>query len=220
MSIGLTLLSKGHLKAEDLRFAQSESELKREDLETTLIRLRLTSEKHLAAARAAQWGYPVLAQGRIGQAVESDIPQYLLQESSAIPLQYSLKSKRILLGVVFRVDHILLESIERATGCKVVPCFITASELTEQMNRVSVCPNHAEAVIDVPGAPEQMARTVGRYAVEVGADRAVFSRCRRSVWARVSGKRGTADVIFRLEPAAAAEVLENSGIQQGIFSSF
>jgi hypothetical protein len=69
-----------------------------------------------------------------------------------------------------------------------------------------------EAVIDVPGSPEQMARTVARYAVEVVADRAVFSRCRSNIWARVLGKRGTADLIFPLEQAAAAEVLENPGI--------
>jgi len=130
MSMGLTLLAKGYLNVESLRFAQIESERHRETLETTLTRLCLVSEKQLAAARAAQWGYPVLAQDRIGQTVESDIPQYLLQQSAAVPLDYSVKAKRILLGFVFRVDHSLLESIEKVTGCKVVPCFITATAVS------------------------------------------------------------------------------------------
>ncbi len=50
--------------------------------------------------------------------VESDIPQYLLKMFSAVPLQYSIKAKRILLGFVFRVEHSLLESIEKVTGCR------------------------------------------------------------------------------------------------------
>ena len=199
MSMGLTLLAKGYLNVESLRFAQIESERHRETLETTLTRLCLVSEKQLAAARAAQWGYPVLAQDRIGQTVESDIPQYLLQQSAAVPLDYSVKAKRILLGFVFRVDHSLLESIEKVTGCKVVPCFITATELAEQTKRVATFPSHTETVIEDLGLPERMARTAGRFAVEVAADHAVFSRCRSHVWARVSGKRGKVDIIFRPE---------------------
>ena len=199
MSLGLILLAKGYLTTEELRFAQIESESHRENLETTLIRLRLTSEKQLASARAAQWGYPVLSQERIGETVQSDIPQCLLQETSAVPLHYSVTAKRILLGFVFRVDHSLLASIERVTGCSAAPCFITATELAEQMKRVTSVPNHIATVIDDPGAPERMARTVGRFAVDVAANHAVFSRLRNHLWARVSGKRGKADVIFSFE---------------------
>jgi hypothetical protein len=208
MSIGLTLLAKGYLTAEELRFAQTESELRRENIETTLARHNLTSEKQFASARAAQWGYPVIAQDRVGQEVESDIPRYLLQMFSAVPLQYSIKAKRILLGFVFRVEHGLLESIEQITGCRVVPCFITATEQAEQMGRVTSFPSHAEAMIEEPGTPEMMARTLGRFAVEVAASHAVFSRCKNHVWARISGRRGKVDVIFSFEHNAAPEVLE------------
>jgi hypothetical protein len=220
MSIGLTLLAKGYLDAGALRLAQVESDLHRENLEATLIRLRLVSEKQLAAARAAQWGYPVLAQDRIGQMVESDIPQYLLQDSSGVPLQYSAKAKRILLGFVFRVDHSLLESIEIITGFRAVPCFITPTELAEQRKWVTAFPNHSEVLIEDPGAPDRMARTVGRFAVEVAADHAVFSSCKNHVWARVSGRRGIADIIFRFEDALAAKVSENLGARLESVPSF
>lgn len=220
MSIGLTLLAKGYLTSEELRFAQTESEVRRESLETTLARLGFTSEKQFASARAAQWGYPVLAQDRVGQMVESDIPQYLLQMFSAVPLQYSLKAKRILLGFLFRVEHSLLESIEKVTGCRAVPCFITETERTEQMKRVTSSQNHTEALIEEPGTPEMMGRTLGRFAVEVAADQAVFSRCKNHIWARVSGKRGKVDVIFRFEHGAAPELLENSYVREETICSF
>jgi Type II secretion system (T2SS), protein E, N-terminal domain len=220
MSMGLTLLAKGHLTAEELRFAQTESELRRESLETTLIRHGLTSEKQFASARAAQWGYPVLARDRVGQMVESDIPQYLLKMFSAVPLQYSIKAKRILLGFVFRVEHSLLESIEKVTGCRAVPCFITATELAEQMKCVTNFPNQTTSIVEELGTPEIMARTMGRFSVEVAASHAVFSRCKNHVWARVSGKRGNADVIFRFERGTAPQVSGNSYVREEIVCSF
>jgi hypothetical protein len=214
MSIGLTLLAKGYLNAEELHFAQTESDSRHENLENSLIRLGLASEKQLAAARAAQWGYPILAQDRVGQSVNSDLPQYLLRKTSAVPLHSSVKAKRIVLGFVFRVDHSLLESIEIVTACKVVPCFITPAELEEQVRRVTSVPNRAEIVIENPGGPEEMSRTLGRYAVEVGAEHAVFSRCRGHVWARVSGKRGTADIIFSFDLPSPTDVVGNIGSLQ------
>jgi len=220
MSMGLTLLAKGYLDAGAMRLAQTESDLRRENFEETLIRLDLISEKQLAAARAAQWGYPVLAPDRIGQEVESDIPEYLLQYSSSVPLQYSVKAKRILLGFVFGVDHSLLESIEKITGCRAVPCFITPTELAEQVKRIAASPNRKETVIEDAGAPERMSRTVGRFAVEVAADHAVFSGCKNHVWVRVSGRRGKVDIIFRFEGLGTAEVLENLQFRQESGSSF
>ena len=74
LSIGLVMLSKGYLDDDQLRFAIAESQLHGEELEAVLIRLGLASERQLAAARAAQWGYPVLGRERIGQMIESDIP--------------------------------------------------------------------------------------------------------------------------------------------------
>ena len=76
LSIGLVMISKGYLTDEQLRFAIDQSKAHGEELETSLIRLGLAGEKQVAAARAAQWGYPVLGQDHVGQPVETDIPGY------------------------------------------------------------------------------------------------------------------------------------------------
>ena len=72
LSIGLVMLSKGYLTDDQLRCAMAESRLHGEELEAVLIRLGLVSERQLATARAAQWGYPILGQDRMGQPVEAD----------------------------------------------------------------------------------------------------------------------------------------------------
>lgn len=206
LSLGLFLMSKGYLSAEQFRAAAAQSRKFGEEIESTLASLGLVNEKQLAAARSAQWGYPVLAPEHIGQWVETDTPQILLRGFRAVPLHYSATAKRILLGFAARVEPRLLESIERMTGCRVEPCFITPSDYEEQMERVTTPPNYEEIVVDEPGSPDRMARTVGRAAVQVGAREAIFLRCKSCVLVRLRGVRGKADVIFRVHDDATAEL--------------
>ena len=197
LSLGLAMLSKGYLTQNQLRTATDQSHRRNESLDRTLLHLGMATEKQLAVARSAQWGYPVLAQEHIGHMVRADIPPAILDACSAVPLHYSLAAQRIVLGFVLRVEHGLLESIEQVTGCRVEPCFITATDLAEQMERLTRVPGYNEVLIDDPGTPEKMARTVGRMAVEVGAREACFTQCKNNVWVRLTGKRGIIDVIFR-----------------------
>lgn len=204
LSLGLALLSKDYLDEDQLRLAMTRSQREGQDLETTLLECGLATDKQLAAARAAQWGYPVLGQDNPGQRVEADLPLTLLRAFSAAPLHYSPKAKRLVLGFVYRVEHSLLQSIEQITGLRAEPCFITPTEFNEQMERVTAVPDYEEAVVENPGAVTQMARTLGGFAVEVSAREAGFSKCNSWVWVRLTGKRGIVDVVFALKNAATA----------------
>ena len=212
LSLGLFLLSKGHLTAEQLRIATAESQCLDEDVEQTLVKLCMVSEKQLAAARSAQWGYPVLAAEYVGQMVEIDIPKAILNACRAVPLHYSVTAKRILLGFSARVEHSFIELIEEMTRCRVEPCFITPTDFEEQMERLAMPPDYEEVVVDDPGSPEKMARTVGRTAVQVAAREASFAQWRDFVLVRVAGKRGRADVVFHMLRNTDVETGQQSGI--------
>ena len=203
LPLGLALLAKDYISEGQLRFAVAFSEHRGASLEMTLIEQGIVSEKQLAAARAAQWGCPVLGHERAGQIVEADLPPTLLRACSAAPLHYSAKAKRLVLGFVHRVEHALLQSIEQITGCRAEPCFITPTEFKEQMDRLSPLDGYAEIVDNDPGTVAQMARTLGGFAQEYSAREARFTRCKSWIWARVSGKRGTADVLIPLKAPAA-----------------
>lgn len=199
LSIGLAMLSRGYLTEAQLRLATDRSRESGQDVEATLMELGLATEKQIAAGRAAQWGYPVLAQEPVGHMVQTDLPRAVLQSCSAAPLHASVSPKRLVLGFVARVDHNLLQSVEQMTGCRPEPCFITPGECEEQIGRVSAVPGYEEYVVENPASVTQMARTLGGLAVEVGAREARFTRCRSWAWARLSGKRGTADLIFAMK---------------------
>jgi hypothetical protein len=219
LPLGLALLSKGALDEGQLRFATERSQLEGVSLETILIEHGIVSEKQLAAARATQWGYPVLGQDPAAQIVEADLPASLLRLCSAAPLHYSAKTKRLVLGFVNRVEHGLLQSIEQITGCRAEPCFITPADFREQMERLTQVAGYEEVVVENPGNAAQMARTLGGFALEVTAREATFAKCKSSIWARISGRRGTVDVIFSLKNPAATSRREYSGIVPEVTSA-
>jgi hypothetical protein len=200
--IGLVMLAKGFLTGDQLRFATAQSRLRGEQLEDALQRLGLASERQLAAARAAQWGCPLMKHERMGQAVEADIPATLLRAASAVPLHYSIATGRLLLGFVYRVEHTLLHAIEQVVGCKAEPCFITPTEFEAQMAHLTQTPDCVEQVLEEAGTPAQMANTLGGVAVEIAAREACFANCRDYIWARISGKRRRVDVLFRARRTA------------------
>ncbi len=205
LSIGLVMLSKGYLSDEQLRFAVAQSQLSGEELEVVLVQLGLANEWQLAAARAVQWGYPVLGRDRISRSVDAAIPLTLLRNFSAVPLHYSSTAKRLLLGFVNRVENSLLHSVEQVTGCRAEPCFITPTEFREQMERLTTAENYTEVVVEDALTPAQTAKAVGGLAVEIGAREASFAYCRNYAWMRLSGKRGTMDVLFQGRNAVEAE---------------
>jgi hypothetical protein len=197
LSIGLVLLSKGFLTDLQLRLATSESQSQGEDLEATLVRLGLTTQKQLATARAAQWGCPVLGQEGISQPIEADIPATLMRTSWAAPLRYSQNRKSLLMGFVYRVEHRLLLALEQVTGCRAEPCFITQTDFEEQMARITMIPDCDEVVQEDPRTPKQMASIVAQLAIEAVARKASFVECRDYLWTRLFGSRRTIDVLFR-----------------------
>jgi MshEN domain len=196
LSLSLFLVSKGHMSSEQMREVNAQCENNGEDLESALIRRGMVNEKQLAAARSAQWGYPVFSPEQAGQWVEADLPLSLLKAFRAVPLHYSATANRILVGFATRVDPQVLELIERLTSIRVEPCFITPNEWEEQMERVTAAPDYHEIFVDEPGTPEKMARTVGRAAVKVAAREALFIQCKDYILVHLTGKRGRADVIF------------------------
>ncbi|MGO9339064.1 MAG: hypothetical protein ACLPY1_16340 [Terracidiphilus sp.] len=219
LPIGLVMVSKDYLTGEQLRYATAQSQLHNEELETALLRLGMASERQLAAARAAQWGCPLVKQDRIGQAVEADIPATLLRSSCAVPLHYSLEAKRLLLGFVYRVEHTLLHALEQVIGCKAQPCFVTPTEFDIQMARVTGVPNYEETVFEQLMTPMQMANTLGGLAVEISAREASFVNCRDYIWTRLSGRRRRVDVLFRAKRKIDTEKSEKFMYEEENFGS-
>lgn len=207
LTLGLALLTKGYLTTDQFRHAIARQEEQGIDLERTVTELGWVTEKQLAAARAAQWGYPVLGQDLSAHSVVADLPADLFRACSATPLYYSAEAQRLVLGFVQRVDHSLLQSIEQITACRAEPCFITPSELARQLDRLTAPRRYQQNVIEQPGGIADMAATLAEQAHAAGATRASFTRCHSFLWTRLAGAKGITDTLFDLKHAQAASPL-------------
>ena len=207
LSVELTLISKGYLTGDQLRFARTEARRRREDPEAALLRLGLVTEKQLAAARAAQWGCPALGPDHVALPLQADLPTLLLLEYSAVPLHYSPAQKRLLLGFVHRVHHDLLQSIEAVTGCRPEPCFITRDEFEAQMEQLRDAPSYTQESPRHLRSAAQMARALGGHALDLAAQAASFTLCGSYIWVRIAGRRGTRDILFPVGNAREREAL-------------
>lgn len=227
LSLGLALLTKGFLTTEQFQHATSKSEAEGIDIETTLVEMGWASEKQLAAARSAQWGYPVLGQDLSTHSVIADLPSILFRTYSATPLYYSGETKRLVLGFVERVDHRLLQSIEKITGCRAEPCFITPTQLARQLDRLTGPTRYQQVLLESPGTLAQMSQTLRDHATQIAATGAEFTRCHAFLWSRIEGHGGTVDLLFDLRNAAATFPVEyapdipefNAGVRDRAFAN-
>jgi hypothetical protein len=219
LPLGLVLHAKGFLTDEQLRLATEQSKLHNEEMEAVVLRLGLVNERQLAAGRAAQSGHPVCGPERIGRWIEVDLPLTLLRASSAAPMHYAPAAQRLLLGFVYRVDRGLLQALEQITGIRAEACFITARDRQEQMEHLTEAVGYQETVLEESMTPLQMARALGGFAVEVGAREANFTRCGDYLWARLLGRRGTLDVLFRTRSVSAGEFYRNLPLAEQSLSS-
>jgi hypothetical protein len=210
LTLGLTLLAKEYISEEELRLAMEYSQKWNEPVEETLLRIGVVTERHIAAARAAQWGHPFLGQENDGKRVEADLPPTILRAFSAVPLHYAPSAKKMVLGFVERVHQSLLQSIEEVTGFRAEACFITPIDFADQMRRLTTPGNYEEVVLDEFLRPEQMARSLGGLAQDAEAREAAFTQCKGRIWARLTGKTRTIDVLFPLQnPAPATKGVRN-----------
>ncbi|HEX4036796.1 MAG TPA: hypothetical protein VHX37_01945 [Acidobacteriaceae bacterium] len=220
LSVGLAMLSKGILTEAQLREATARSQWRGEDLETTLLQLGLANEKQLAAARSAQWGYPVLTQEGPGPTVRANLPLEFLRGLEAVPVYYAAAAKRLVLGFVRRVEPSVLQAIEQITGCRAEPCFLTPAEFQQQVERCVACDGYEEALLDQAATPAHMARTLGGFAVEVSARQVDYVACKSWIWVRLAGRKKTVDVLFALKSVTGRQpesfVSQSFAPQQGL----
>ena len=207
MPMGLVLLSKGILTAEQLRQALDQQRILGTNIGDTVQQLGFATEEQVTAAVAAQWGYPVFSSraGQISAPVQIQIPRPLMQLYGFLPLHFVEPERKLLIGFVDAVQHQVLYAIEHMTSVVAMPCFITAGEYRRGLH-CSPCPaREKEIIFERPSTSAEIARVVRNYVLQAGAEQARFGICRDYLWARVWGPRQELDLLFRLSKDQGGE---------------
>jgi hypothetical protein len=203
MPLGLILISRNLVTAEQLREATDEQKEAGGEIGEILVRRGFVSEKQVTGVRAVQWSCPVFSVPKHPIHAGIQIPSVLIQLYSAIPLHYVPKTKRLFVGFVHGVEYGLLYAIEQMTGCNTQPCFVTPSDfeiqmrLREQMQDLSGDTTPKELTFEGVQTPAEMAQILCSHGVDIEADEAIVSRCREYLWTRLKYGSQAVDLFFR-----------------------
>jgi hypothetical protein len=197
--LGLLLLSRGILTAEQLKLALAHQRLTEVDFGAAVLHLGYATQEQVTAAVAAQWACPVFPLGDQPLDVQMRIPQLLLDQYGMLPVHYSEYERRLLVGFVRGVQHQALYAIEHITSCTVMPCFITAREYDLHLNdSVKTFRRDSELVFDQPVEAAEMARVTRNYMTQLAAERVRLGKCRDFFWVRIWGRKLELDLLFRV----------------------
>jgi hypothetical protein len=203
MPLELMLVSRGLLSSTELREVRDEQKKAGEEIGDLLVRRGSVSEKDVTAFRAAQWGCPVFALPECVLAPSIHIPSTLMQFYSMIPLHYSAATNVLLVGFVRGVDYGLLYAIDKMTGCKTQPCFVTPSDFRIQMQqrqRMEMSyrgESLREVKFESVHSSAEMARILTSYGAHLEAEEAIIEKCKEYLWARLKCGPKDVDLLFR-----------------------
>jgi hypothetical protein len=203
MPLGLILMSRGLLTHAQLRTVMEDQRNGGGEIDELLTRLGWISESQLTAARAAQWSCPVFAVPKLAIRIGIHIPSTLVHTYSVIPVYYSAASNLLLMGFVRGIEYGLLFAIERITGCKTQPCFVTPSDFELQVHQrdrmleESKGTTPEEVRFGIVQSPAIMARALCSYCVDVDANEVMIVTFKDYLWTRAKGGRREVDLLFK-----------------------
>jgi hypothetical protein len=202
MPLGLILVGRGFLTGEQLRAASDEQKESGGEIGEILVRLGFVTETQVASMRAIQWGCPVFALAN--QTIPSGIPipMPLMRRYSMIPLHFTPARNLLLVGFVHCVEYGLLYAIERMTGHKTEPCFVTPADfqlgMDERKRMLRPPSSFVSGGLEFENSRTagEMAQALCKSAVEGELEEALIARCKDYLWARLKCDSKVIDLLF------------------------
>lgn len=203
MPLGLLMMRYGLLSSTQFKEIRDEQKEAGVEIGEFLVRQGSVSEKQVTAVRATQWGCPVFTVPEWGMPTEIHIPSTFVRRYSMIPLHYVATTNMLLVGFVHGIEYGLLYAIEKITGCKTQPCFVTPSDFQNQVQHIEQVNTQSgdEAPVEIKFESAQtsseMARVLCSYSVHLEADEAMIGRCKEYLWARLKSGPKEVDLLFK-----------------------
>ncbi len=196
--LGLMLFQRGSMNEEQFKAALEEHRSSGARIGDVALQLGFVSEEQVASALAAQWGYPVYAMKGAIPRPPFQIPTLLMQMHQMLPIHMLEDSRKLLIGFATRVDHAVIQGVEKVLGCVAAPCFITITDYHAALS-VLIARASSQVIYDRVCTTLEMSEIVAKAVLDNAATALSFALCREYLWARVSSSDKQMDLLFRLE---------------------
>jgi hypothetical protein len=204
MPLGLNLMSRGWLTAEQLKKATDEQKETGGEIGEVLVRQGSVSEKQVTEIRSAEWGCPVFTLPKHAAQIGIQVPSTLIRAYFMIPVHYVAATNLLYVGFVHSIEYGLLYAVEQLTGCKTTPCFVTPTafqsemEHTKQLQQRSAEPPAKELNFEGIQTPAEIGRILCDTGLQMEAEEAFIGNCKEYVWARLKNGHKSADLLFKV----------------------
>jgi hypothetical protein len=198
--LGLMLFQRGSMNEEQFKAALEEHRHSGARIGDVALQLGFVSEEQVAAALAAQWGYPVCPMKGQAPRAPQQIPTLLMQMHQMLPIQVLDDSRKLLLGFATRVEHSVIQGIEKVLGCVVAPCFITHTDYRNGLNLL-IARGSEQVIYDRVCTTLEMSEIVAQAILRANATGLRYALCREYLWTRITSPEKSIDLMFRLEVA-------------------
>jgi len=204
MSLGLELISRDQLTAEQLRFTSEQPLTGSRDAGDLFIENGFVSEAQVTAARSAIWGCPVYNPSQAVIQTGIHIPPVLAASCLVIPIHYVPATRQLLLGFLRNVDYELTFAIENMMGCTAKACFLKPSDFYLHESHTHLKETHAAEApagmtFNTTYSNVERARILCNYGAGINANHVKMTLCKNYLWARLQGGAGACDLLFKLD---------------------
>ena len=206
--LGLLLLSRGHLTAEQLRCAlDAQAASGRGRLGDHLETLGFASEQQITAALGLQWACPVLPQPAESPNCARLIPLRLLQHLRMLPICFI--PERRLLHIAFSggPDYAALHAVEQMLDCRTEACLTGNRALAAGLQLLQQTLREGELVFESCSTAAEIAHIASSYAGKLNAREVRIVACGEYIWIRLQHEEPT-DLLF-LKSASSLLLREN-----------
>jgi hypothetical protein len=194
--LGLMMLSRGELTAEQLRHAVDlQNQTGSGRIGEWLRKLGYIDDESLTAALARQWCCPIIKHLPIN-AGDCSIPFYLLQKFRMAPVHLSNSCDTLYMAFADKVAYRALLAIEQVLQCKTEVCITSGSEIDAALSRLEEHTRRADKIFENITSQDEVARIISSYAAVLQASEIRIGLCGKLVWSRVIGNKFPEDLLF------------------------
>lgn len=200
--LGLLLLSRQHLTAEQLRAAlETQQNNGHGKLGEWLVAMGYVTQRQITAALARQWSCPVLRSHSTLPATNRllHLPLALMQSALLIPVGYSKSTETLHVAFSESVDYNLLYAIEQMNHCHTSPCLAEPEFVKHEISLLDDQGGSSQAVFECGTELPEVARIVHSYCARVSASEVRVAAAGSYMWIRLfRDGRQPLDLLFRL----------------------
>jgi hypothetical protein len=208
--LGLLLLSRHHISAEQLRSAlDAQRSAGHGRIGEWLREFGFVGEEQVTAALARQWSCPVLLEtsGQHRSGAFPQIPLILLERFRMIEIDYVASSATLYIAFAEGVDHGVLYAIEQMTGCHTEPCMTLPRRVRARLQELAIRRAENEVVFDRVSDHAEVCRIIRSYCARLRASEIRFANCGPFYWVRLlRPSRPPHDLLVRSPQPPSCEV--------------